>query len=234
LLETVNMQKMSATALSGDTPTASAGNEALHFRILETTGQLLARRGPRKLSYVAVAAAAGISRPTLYKYFPTKDDLLLAYAAHEKRRFVRGMATALNGLAGSTRLDRALRFVVEFQRDHPMRGLVATEPTFVLQQLEQDLETMRHPLIPLLKDVAEQTDSATATDLAELVVRTAASYFLIPGDDAQLLRALRQIVGLRDPSLPELIDARGAAFGPDQPEAKRGTRTTTGSGRRIP
>jgi AcrR family transcriptional regulator len=198
LSKSVNVLAMSATALSGDTATASAANESLRARILEATGDLLARRGPRKLSYIAVAAAAGISRPTLYKYFPTKDDLLLAYAAHEKRRFITGMAAVLDGLTGSTRLDRALRFVVEFQRDHPMRGLVATEPTFVLQQLEQDLETMRDPLIPLFEDGAARAGTATATDLAELVVRTAASYFLIPGDDTQLLRALRQIAGLAD------------------------------------
>ena len=79
-----------------------------------------------------------------------------------------------------------------------MRGLVATEPTFVLQQLEQDLETMRDPLIPMFEDVVAHTRTATATDLAELVVRTAASYFLIPGDDTQLLRALRQIADLPD------------------------------------
>lgn len=176
-------------------PLAADGTD-MAARILEATGVLIARRGPRKLSYIAIAAAAGISRPTLYKYFPSKDGLLLAYAKHERRLFVGGMAGALEGLAGAARLDRALRYLVEFQRDHPMRGLVATEPTFVLNLLERDLRIMRDPLVPLFEELAAAEDAASATDLAELVVRTAYSYFLMPGDDAQLLRALRQVARL--------------------------------------
>jgi AcrR family transcriptional regulator len=166
-------------------------------RILEATGVLLA--GPRKLSYIALAAAASISRPTLYKYFPSKRELLLAYAKHERRRFVGGMATALEGLVGAARLERALRYIVEFQRDHPMRGLVATEPIFVLGQLERDLRTMRDPLVPLFEELLAQ-DRAAAIDLAELVVRTATSYFLVPGDDTRLLRVLRRVANLPDGS----------------------------------
>jgi len=188
--------------MSGRTSTvpAPARGDATRTRLLEATGAVVARLGPRKLSMRAIAAEAGVSRPTLYKYFGSKEDLLLALAAHEKKRFVRELDDEISGLSGAARLDRALRFMVEFQRDYPMRKLVMIEPEFILDQLEQSLAVMAASLAPLFDDAAPATASGTATaaDLADLAVRTAMSHFLIPRDDAQLVRELRHIAGLPD------------------------------------
>jgi AcrR family transcriptional regulator len=167
-------------------------------RILDATGVVIARHGPRRFSLTDIAAQAGVSRPTLYKYFASKDDLLLALAGHEQDRFDIGMAAALRGLTGADRLDRALRFVIEFQRDYPMRALVASEPGFMLGQLEGALRTMRDSLVPLFVELSAARGSGTAApaDLADLAIRVALSHFLIPGDDAQLLRELRHVAGL--------------------------------------
>ncbi|MFA5883436.1 MAG: TetR/AcrR family transcriptional regulator [Acidimicrobiia bacterium] len=180
----------------------SVRGDTTRTRILDATGVVLARRGPRKLSLTDIAAQAGVSRPTLYKYFGSKEELLLALAVHEKQRFGTGLAAALDGLTGAARLDRALRFVVEFQQDYPMRELVAIEPGFMIDQLEQALRTMRGSLVPLFEELPAAADEpdgpAGPADLADLVVRTALSHFLIPGDDAQLLRELRHVAGLTD------------------------------------
>jgi AcrR family transcriptional regulator len=48
-------------------------------RILETARELLEREGPEGLSLPRVAAAAGVSAPTVYRYFPTVPDLLAAF-----------------------------------------------------------------------------------------------------------------------------------------------------------
>lgn len=165
-------------------------------RLLEATREVLARSGPRKLHLSAVAAQAGVSRPTLYAYFPSKDDLLLALAAHEKARFNHELDEALHGLTGADRLDRALSRMVEFQRDAGTRRLVLAEPEFMLDQLEHSLVTMSAALVPLFQEATE-ADAATAADLADLAVRTVMSHFLIPRNEAQLLRELRRIAGLR-------------------------------------
>ena len=44
--------------------------------ILDATRQVIAERGPGKFTMSAIAATAGVSRPTLYKWFPTKEALL--------------------------------------------------------------------------------------------------------------------------------------------------------------
>jgi AcrR family transcriptional regulator len=165
-------------------------------RLLDATREVLARSGPRKLHLSAVAAEAGVSRPTLYAYFPSKEDLLLALAAHEKARFTRELDAALDGLTGPARLDRALRLMIEFQRDSGTRRLVLMEPEFMLDQLERSLLTMGAALVPLFRE-ATGVDADAASDLADLAVRTAMSHFLIPCDEAQLLRELRRIAGLR-------------------------------------
>lgn len=174
---------------------APSRTDLTRARLLEATGAVLARVGPRKLSLSAIAAEAGVSRPTVYAYFPSKDALLLGLAAHEKARFNRELDAALAGLTGAARLDRALVLMIEFQRDYPTRRLVLVEPEFMLDQLERSLVTMSAALVPLFRD-ATGVDAAVAADLADLAVRTAMSHFLIPHDEAQLLRELRRIAGI--------------------------------------
>lgn len=170
-------------------------------RLLEATRVTLAQFGPRKLSLTDIAAHAGVSRPTLYRYFSSKEELLGELARYERDRFQSELGRALQGLAPADRLDGALRFVVEFQRSYPMRNLVAIEPTFMLAQLEEALATMTAPLVPLVAAQQEAAGDgsdagASAEDVADLVVRVALSHFLIRGDDDQLLHQLRHVVGL--------------------------------------
>ncbi len=178
-------------------PTTVTAADSTRTRLLDAASVVLAHYGPRKLSLTDIATHAGVSRPTLYRHFASKQDLLVALATHERQRFESELAAAVHGLAGSARLDRALRFVVEFQHDYPMRGLIATEPAFMLEQLEWALRTMTPSLGSLFGQpppVAHLGPLPTA-DLADLIVRIAFSHFLIRGDDAQLLRQLRHVAG---------------------------------------
>ncbi len=178
--------------------TAPAAADSVRIRLLNATSVVLAQHGPRKLSLSDIATVAGVSRPTLYRHFSSKDDLLRALATHEKQRYATELALAINGVEADERLDRALQFVVEFQHDYPMRGLVVIEPAFMIEQFELSLRTMSTALVPLLEELSPAVHSSPIepADLADLVVRTALSHFLIRGDDAQLLRQLRHVVGI--------------------------------------
>ena len=171
--------------------------EAMRARLLDATRVTLAQFGPRKLNLTDIADQAGVSRPTLYRYFSSKDELLDELAIYERDRFQLELGQALDGLTGDARIERALRFVVDFQRDYPMRGLVAVEPLFMLTQLEAALRTMSAPLVPLFAErVSGARPGPDAADIADLVVRVALSHFLIRGDDDQLLHQLRRAAGL--------------------------------------
>lgn len=60
--------------------------EATRVRILDATIRLLAD-GASSISIPAVAGEAGVSVPTIYRHFSTKDELLAAVYPHVARRF---------------------------------------------------------------------------------------------------------------------------------------------------
>jgi len=181
-------------------PEPSGTVEATRLRLLDATLTAVSRLGVKRLNMSAVAAIAGVSRPTLYRYFPSKEELLTALAEHQQRRFDSGIAEAIRSVAREDQLDAVLRFVVRFQSVDETQRLVHIEPTFVLDRLARMLPTQRASLARLLADTVARTPADgrptwQPDEVADLILRTALSYFLIPGgDETQLLRALRAVV----------------------------------------
>jgi AcrR family transcriptional regulator len=58
--------------------TQTAGGSA-RDRILDTAFRLFYAHGPRGVGIDTVIAESGVAKATLYKHFPRKDDLILAY-----------------------------------------------------------------------------------------------------------------------------------------------------------
>jgi AcrR family transcriptional regulator len=56
--------------------------ERTRRRIVEAAVELHSTIGPARTSYSAVARQAGVSRPTLYAYFPHEEELFRACSAH--------------------------------------------------------------------------------------------------------------------------------------------------------
>ena len=56
-----------------------AAKHAMEERILETTDRLFYGQGIRAVGVDTIAAEIGISKRTLYNYFPSKDALIVAY-----------------------------------------------------------------------------------------------------------------------------------------------------------
>lgn len=61
-----------------ESPVRTAQREATAAHIVETTLALLAEHGLDELTIPTVAAAAGVSPATVYRHFPSLDDLILA------------------------------------------------------------------------------------------------------------------------------------------------------------
>lgn len=56
-------------------------------RILETAQRLFYRDGFRAVGIDTIIAEAGVAKMTLYRHFPSKDDLIVAYLEESNRRF---------------------------------------------------------------------------------------------------------------------------------------------------
>ncbi|MBW8712076.1 MAG: helix-turn-helix transcriptional regulator, partial [Mycobacterium sp.] len=81
-------------------------------RILAATAEVLGRNGMTKLSLSEVALQAGVSRPTLYRWFASKKDLLDAFVVWERQYYERAVADATVDLLAPDRLDAVLRVIV--------------------------------------------------------------------------------------------------------------------------
>lgn len=58
-------------------------SERARLAILDAAGELLLERGPADVSMDAVAARAGVSKATIYRWWPTKEVLALDALYHE-------------------------------------------------------------------------------------------------------------------------------------------------------
>ncbi len=167
-------------------------------RILEATLEVLTRSGTRGLSLSDVAVAAGVSRPTLYRWFVSKEALLEAFGIYEQQKYDAGIAGAVVGLEGEARLDAILRFIVVFQRTYSLRRIVDVEPEHVVYQMNRVMPIMRERLLL-------HFPGRDGVVVANVVTRIALSHALIPDDDPELFYAeLRHAAGLdqKHPSTP--------------------------------
>jgi len=167
---------------------ALVGSErsSLPDRILDAAQRLVLRTGARRLSLTEVAKLAGVARPTLYRYFVSKDELIDALGKREYRRFNTAMSAALSGRSGVDGLEAAIDLVVAVLHVQPPRHLVDLEPGFVNEQMARVLPMIEEALAAVLE-----------RDLAGAVARTALSHYIFPDrDPAAARRQLRAASGL--------------------------------------
>jgi AcrR family transcriptional regulator len=77
-------------------------------RILEAAYRLFAERGVRAVGIDEVIAEAAVAKATLYKHFPSKDDLVLAFLERREERWTRGWVEAEARRRGETPEEQLL------------------------------------------------------------------------------------------------------------------------------
>jgi TetR/AcrR family transcriptional repressor of uid operon len=162
-------------------------------RILAAAAEVMGRNGMTKMSLSEIALEAGVSRPTLYRWFASKKDLLDAYVVWERSLYERAIATATAGLAPSEKLDAVLRVIAAGQQSYPGLRVVDVEPALVIDRLSQVIPPMRAGLERLMP-------GARGTQAAATVVRVAISHYLVRSDDAdEFLAQLRHAARVKRP-----------------------------------
>ena len=171
--------------------------------ILQAARRAIAESGPERLTMSAVAKAAALSRPTLYRWFPTKRELLLAVQAYEEAQFDIGLQIVVDShRSPRQRLDAALRYLVTYLDESMMPQSIAAEPTFALEGLARSLAPHVEIFARLLGSALDEVPAVRSGWLsreqaAEIFLRLAYSHYLVPHPDAdELLAVVRAFAGI--------------------------------------
>jgi AcrR family transcriptional regulator len=190
----------------GDTPRTSVARSfsPTEDRILMAALDLIGRRGVRRLGMREIAEAAGVSRGTLYRYFPSKDQVLAAAADYDARRFSDGLDEVLAATqTPEERIGAFMAYSFDFIRSHPCRPLFESESGFVMSYLLDHVPALRDELVLRLGDALDAVPAVAAgtlgrEQLADVIVRLFASSWIIPEtDDASLVQSVNQILQIR-------------------------------------
>lgn len=169
--------------------------------ILLTADRLFYGEGIRAVSMDRIIAAADVAKATLYRHFPTKDALILAYL-HRRNEVVSGaMRRALEAAgpqaAGAARVDSLFAWLEGRVADAGFRGC-----TFVLAAGEYGHDEQVRRIVIAHKDgLIDMLQGALAAELREgerelpqeiaCVYEGAISESMVRGDPAVVRRAAR-------------------------------------------
>ncbi|GAA1388178.1 TetR/AcrR family transcriptional regulator [Catellatospora chokoriensis] len=82
---------------------SGATTQPARERILNTAFRLFYAHGPRGVGVDTVIAESGVAKATLYKYFPRKDDLVLAYLDKVDQAWFGGLRAAARNAGDAPR-----------------------------------------------------------------------------------------------------------------------------------
>jgi AcrR family transcriptional regulator len=101
------------------TETIEEHRRAVHDATLDTTAALVREHGLASVTMSQIAAAAGIGRATLYKYFPDVEAILIAWHDRHITRHLRQLAAARDAAATpADQLEAVLTAFALIQHQH--------------------------------------------------------------------------------------------------------------------
>jgi AcrR family transcriptional regulator len=127
------------------------GDKSVEDAIVDASVRCFTRLGIRKTSMEDIAAEAQLSRPTIYRYFPTRKHLIVEVLLREVRDHTRLVVPIIDRYPYPPRaLLEGILFDVASARKHPYTGIVVSEAGGKL------LSTVRGSDTVLLDAMSEQ------------------------------------------------------------------------------
>jgi AcrR family transcriptional regulator len=172
---------------------AEAARALLRDTLLDAAGDLMRERGWAETTMAEVAAAAGVSRQTLYHEFGSRNDFAQAYVLRETGRFVASVETALSSRTGDPRaaLVAAFEVFLAAAAGHPLiRAIVSGDGNdgllaLITIQGGPVLGLATERLAALFITSWPQIDAGRARLVADCLVRLAISHAALPGGPAE-------------------------------------------------
>ncbi|GAB2956976.1 TetR family transcriptional regulator [Streptomyces pseudoechinosporeus] len=192
----------------GDTGLRERKKQRMYQDVSEVAIGLFLERGFDAVSVAEIAAAAEISKPTLFRYFPAKEDLVLhRFADHEDE----AARVVDERSEGQSPLD-ALRvhFLDGLERCDPVTGLNDAEPVLAYHRLLYGTPS----LVARLSGFLERSEEALARVLGgDLEARLAAGQIVAVRRILAMENVRRMAAGERAEEVrADAVAAAGLAF----------------------
>ncbi|REE95127.1 TetR/AcrR family transcriptional regulator [Thermomonospora umbrina] len=159
-------------------PTVAEHRERQVRTLLDAAGALVAEEGPQALTLAALARRVGLSRPGLYEYFRSKDDLVAAVVEEALPRWaarVEDAVTTVEGPAATT--EAYVRVQLDAMTDGGHAAAVAlVEHALTAPARERVRRRQARLLRPLIGAFAEAgvPDAVLRAELVQGIVDAAA------------------------------------------------------------
>ncbi|MGW4371376.1 TetR/AcrR family transcriptional regulator [Nocardia takedensis] len=172
-------------------------------QILDAAARLFVERGVTATGMGEVARAAGCSRATLYRYFPNRQALRVAFVHREARRVGAAVAAEIAGIADpGERIVAAMLAALRVVRADPtLIAWFTAADAGVANEIGQGSEVIEAIAAGLLAGAADPDRSRAARWAARIIL----SLLTAPGRDADDERAMIErfvapvLLGGRDP-----------------------------------
>jgi AcrR family transcriptional regulator len=154
--------------------------------ILDTARSVFETYGVRRANIEDVAARAGVSRSTIYRRFPTKDELFERVVRREAEVFFTTLDQATSGHDPQEAVIEAFALGVRLIQDSPLYSRIAqSEPELFgmfsrshVFPIGQFADGIAHTLRRCGADIAE----ADLTNIADILLRVAVGIIMFPSD----------------------------------------------------
>jgi AcrR family transcriptional regulator len=167
--------------------------EATRNLILQAAIVAASVHGVARVSMSDVARTAGLSRPTLYRYFPSKHDLLAAALLTETTTLVSRVIEAVATIDDPAEaIETGVLVALRLTREHPLLDrTVRTEPEVLVPVLVAESDPGTPNVLGMVRAVVQSLlaaklpalDTVTCRRLADLLARLLLSYAVNPPDD---------------------------------------------------
>jgi AcrR family transcriptional regulator len=175
------------------TPYPEAARKLLRDTLFAAARDEVQQRPWAEITMAEIAAAAGVSRQTLYKEFGSRDEFAQALVIHEGERFLDAVDTAVREHLDDPRaaIGAALETFLRTAGEDPLvRILLSDDGTggllpFVTTQGAPVVQWATARLTATIEEGWPQAPPPKARLLAESLVRLAISYVTAPADSPE-------------------------------------------------
>ncbi|POX83905.1 TetR/AcrR family transcriptional regulator [Mycobacterium kansasii] len=154
--------------------------------ILDTARTVFETYGLRRANIEDVAARAGVSRSTIYRRFPTKDELFERVVRREAELFFTTLDTATDGLDPQQAVIEAFALGVRLIEDSPLYARIAESEPELFGMFSRShvfpIGQFADRIARTLRRCGADLPDADLADVADILLRVAVGIIMFPTD----------------------------------------------------